>query len=382
MSGTRRKVALVCMVDSIHSARWIEMFSNEAIDFTLLPSTPNRKVHPKIKELIRRREQQISTVRIVPFGGLFSIPLFGLDALFRNSIRGFLLSRMITKNHFDYVHALELNHGGYIMSRSQDFCKPKSVKYIATNWGSDIYWFQQFPRHRKNIEKLMIQADFYSAECNRDLDLATKFGFKGDFLDVFPNAGGLEASQMLKDKPIPSRRKVILVKGYESFVGRASLALKAIETNAHDLNEFHIIVYSANRKTQRNVKRLVDRTGLEISCYGKNRISHSEMLDLFATARAYVGVSLSDGISTSLLEAMVGGAFPIQTNTSCANEWITDGVTGLIVNPDAVEIGEALLFAIQNDSIVDRAAEINLETSKSKLEMSYITEKAVKFYTR
>ncbi len=49
-------------------------------------------------------------------------------------------------------------------------------------------------------------------------------------------------------------------------------------------------------------------------------------------SRANIGFSKSDGISTSLLEAMTMGAFPIETGTACASDWIQDGVSGAIVS--------------------------------------------------
>jgi glycosyltransferase involved in cell wall biosynthesis len=47
-----------------------------------------------------------------------------------------------------------------------------------------------------------------------------------------------------------------------------------------------------------------------------------------------VGHSLSEGISTSMLEAMAMGAIPIQTCTSCADEWIINGEAGFLVEPN------------------------------------------------
>jgi hypothetical protein len=49
------------------------------------------------------------------------------------------------------------------------------------------------------------------------------------------------------------------------------------------------------------------------------------MYENFANSRIYIGASRSDGISTSFLEALVLGAYPIQTNTSCGNEWVEKG---------------------------------------------------------
>jgi glycosyltransferase involved in cell wall biosynthesis len=379
--SSSRKVILVCMVDSIHTARWLSTFSGEKIRFILMPSTPNRSIHPIIRDLIHGNPNQKSTVEIKPFGGKLSIPLWLLDILFRDWIRGAILSRLIKSLKPDYVHALELNHAGYIMSHTHKRDKPNLVKFMATNWGSDIFWFQQFSNHRKRLKKLLTGLDFYSAECHRDLELALKYGFTGKFMEVLPNAGGFEHSQLNRNLTKTSDREIILIKGYQSFVGRAIMALKAVSSISKDLSNYKFVVYSANYKTQRLVKKLKSQNGLEITCYGKKQLSHDEMLSLFETARIYLGVSLSDGISTSLLEAMAGGAFPIQTSTSCGDEWIVNGVSGFLVEANIESISQALLVASTNDELVDAASEINLKLVRNKLDKTFLNDKLIRFYT-
>jgi glycosyltransferase involved in cell wall biosynthesis len=371
----------VCMLDSIHTARWLENFKYQSIDFILMSSTPNRRVHPIIRDLVRGKADQVSKMTIKPFAGVFSIPLWLLDRVFKDQIRGVLLSRLIGSEKPDYVHALELNHAGYIMTYAKNRHVSGSVKFIATNWGSDIFWFQQFYSHRKRISNLLTDLDFYSAECHRDLELATKYGFTGQFMDVLPNAGGLEKDHLYRDLSTTSGRDVIVVKGYQSFVGRAVIALEAISSISSNLSNYKFVVYSANYKTQRLVKKLKSQTGLNITCHGKKQLSHKEMLSLFASARIYLGVSLSDGISTSLLEAMAGGAFPIQTSTSCADEWIVNGVSGFLVNPSVDNICQALLVASTDDDLVDKASEINLRVARERLDSTTINEKLKKFYS-
>jgi len=91
--------------------------------------------------------------------------------------------------------------------------------------------------------------------------------------------------------------------------------------------------------------------------------NHAAILDLFGVARVYLGVSVTDGISTSMLEAMAMGAFPIQSNTACADEWFTDGVGGFLVDQNDVDIIAARLsHALCDDNLVDTAARINRTT--------------------
>jgi glycosyltransferase involved in cell wall biosynthesis len=310
------------MVDSIHAARWAKQFDPKDVEFTLFPSGPNRRVHPIFKEL---------DIPIVPFGGFLSVPLWAADRIFGDQIRGLLLRFAIKRINPDFIHALELQHAGYVTSKA---LKDKKIQttFIATNYGSDIYWFQQFPLHLVKIKEILNRADRYSAECNRDIELAKKYGFSGKVMPVFPNAGGFTDEQLKKTLVHPSQRQVIAIKGYEGWVGRASVAVEALYSLTQELASFKIIFYSCNIRTIKLLQKAKKATGLNIHWHKKGKLSHQQVLDLFASARIYLGLSLSDGISTSLLEAMAMGAFPVQTTTACVDEWITPGETGIAVS--------------------------------------------------
>jgi glycosyltransferase involved in cell wall biosynthesis len=58
-------------------------------------------------------------------------------------------------------------------------------------------------------------------------------------------------------------------------------------------------------------------------------MSHKQVLEIFAKSIIYVGLSESDGIRISMLEAMAMGATPVQTSTACCDEWF--GESGVAV---------------------------------------------------
>jgi glycosyltransferase involved in cell wall biosynthesis len=99
------------------------------------------------------------------------------------------------------------------------------------------------------------------------------------------------------------------------------------------------------------------------------------MLELFERARVHIGISLSDGVPASLLESMVTGAFPIQTNTACCDGWIIDQKSGLLVSPYLDEVVSALAKAISDDQLVDSAMAINHQTAIEKIGKTYVSER-------
>lgn len=243
------------MLDSVHSARWLSNFVDKEIDFFLFPSTPNRNVHKTLSELISNSKDTNAKYFLNKFLAKFSIIIWIAGILTRLTFPAFLLKRIMYRNRISIVHAMELNHAGYLVTKVYELGFPSKVKIISTNWGSDIFWFQQFPNHAKKIKKIMQISDVYSAECNRDLKLAVDFGFNGEFRSVIPNSGGFPKAEITKDNPLTSSRKNLVIKGYESFVGRASIAMWALVEISDLLHDYQIHVYSANSKTIRLAKK-------------------------------------------------------------------------------------------------------------------------------
>ena len=107
------------------------------------------------------------------------------------------------------------------------------------------------------------------------------------------------------------------------------------------------------------------------------------MLRLFAAARCYLGVSVSDAISTSMLEALAMGAFPIQTNTSCCEEWIENGKTGFSIPPDDVDvIADRIRQAVTDDDLVDKAADLNWKMVVDRLDGAVLRKAVIGDYQR
>jgi glycosyltransferase involved in cell wall biosynthesis len=111
----------------------------------------------------------------------------------------------------------------------------------------------------------------------------------------------------------------------------------------------------------------------------REKIPRTVLLEYLSKAKIYVGASRSDGISTSFLEALCLGAYPIQTNTSCANEWINLGFNGSIVNPDVSEILNAL-NTNNDDNDLNQKRIHNLTTAKKYLSYALIKTQALQFY--
>lgn len=292
-----------------------------------------------------------------------------------------VLLRLIRGLQPHLIHSMEFQHCGYNVLRAKELYGQEFPPWLATNWGSDIYYYRNFPDHRSQITRLLKNIDYYSCECRRDVTLAKELGLAGKVMPVLPNAGGfdLEYINPLRRVHTPSARRLIMVKGYQHFAGRALTALDAIERCSLLLKDYCIVVFSASPVIYERIEELRAYLGLDIHVLPYS--NRDKMLRMFARARLYLGVSISDAISISMLEAMALGAFPIQTNTSCCEEWIDDGKSGFVISPNDVnQIADRLRQALTDDNLVDTAAEINWRTVQERLDMRVLKEKAVAFY--
>ena len=113
-----KQVVVVCMIDSVHTARWLENFRDQGINFHLFPSTPNRRVHPQIRELLNISDQNSSRFFLNPLSRWCAIPMWCADIVLGNRVRGYLVSRMVRRIEATHLHAMELNHAGKISVRA------------------------------------------------------------------------------------------------------------------------------------------------------------------------------------------------------------------------------------------------------------------------
>jgi glycosyltransferase involved in cell wall biosynthesis len=111
------------------------------------------------------------------------------------------------------------------------------------------------------------------------------------------------------------------------------------------------------------------------------KVSQEAIMAEFSKSRVYVGCSESDGASTSFLQALVTGAYPIQTNSSCANEWVSLGAKATIVSLDPSELYKAINAAINDDEFVNSAMKANLQVANLHLNQEVIKKEALKFYS-
>jgi hypothetical protein len=380
----RRKVLIIGMLDSIHTFRWLSQFKELSIDFLLFPSKKHKYIHEGLLGLLNSNHEATFSLATLNFGkrlhGYFDFLLFVLGSkILRINSRVFFLNRVIEKSTFSYVHALEIQGAGYLLD---DALKDRSYAFstILTNWGSDIYFYKDKPGHKSRIESALRCADYYSAECARDYLLAREMGFTGIDLPCIPNAGGFLVDSHNNAKKA-SERQNIVAKAYGGEFGRGDLVIKAISDVFERIQDITVFLYSVTDDLLGEVEDLSKRYPGRVSySTRRNPLQQSEMSELFRRSRVYLGASRSDGISTSFLEALNYGCYPIQTDTSCAADWLKLGAIASIVPQESTLITLELIKSLSDDALVDKAQIANQKVSSNYLNYERIQRISSTFY--
>jgi glycosyltransferase involved in cell wall biosynthesis len=77
------------------------------------------------------------------------------------------------------------------------------------------------------------------------------------------------------------------------------------------------------------------------------------------------------------------GSFPIQSCTACADEWVVEGKSGLIVPPEDPEAAAAAIRrALGDDGLVDHAAELNERAAAERLDERVVKPLVVSRYNQ
>jgi glycosyltransferase involved in cell wall biosynthesis len=385
------RILFVAMARSIHTARWIGQLADRGWDLHLFPAD----FEPPNEQLRDITVHDWMTCR-PPRGAHPTLRMRGVwpfragEYFLRQGIRVLnedhrfwpgLLARTIRRVKPDLVHSLEFQHGAYLTLDARARYGGGFPPWAVSNWGSDIYFFGRLRDHAPRIRAVLSACDYYHCECRRDVQLAKEYGFQGTILPVIPCAGGMDldhAAALRAAGPVAARR-VVLVKGYQTWAGRALVALRAIRLCAPLLGDYTVAVYCPSPEVVMAAEILARDTGLAVEIIPPS--SHDEILRRHGQARIYIGLSISDAISTSLLEAMTMGAFPIQSCTACADEWITPGTSGILVPPEDPEaVAEALRRALQDDDLVEQAARINERVIADRLDAETVRRQVVEMY--
>jgi glycosyltransferase involved in cell wall biosynthesis len=360
------KIIFVSM-PSIHAVRWIENL-NGSVHELYWYDVLNRgelETLPSITQFFSQNKRKVSHLKGEYFLSKKFPNIYNYLKKFVEVTPNEALEQIIKKVQPDCIHSFEMQGCSYpIFETMKKFPK---IKWIYSCWGNDLYYYENLNSHRPKLMNVLNRVDFMHADCYRDFDLAKNLGFKGCFLGVIPTGGGYYLDTHSKYKKAINERKIILIKGYQHIFGRALYVVKAMESIYLNYPDFEIVVFGAHQE----IISYVEQKKLPFKVYDRNELSQSELLKLMGKSLLYIGNNISDGMPNTLLEAIVMGAFPIQSNPGNAtSEIIEDGINGFLIQDaeNSKEIQSTVQKALAHKSLIEKAYVFNSNLAIKKLD--------------
>lgn len=364
---------------SIHAIRWINNLKDSDHELFWFDVTCKGKleVTDTVHQFTNWKARKISPLKGEYFLSKKVPFLYEKIRPFLEITENEFLEKIINEIKPDVVHSFEMQSCSYQIRKTMD--KHPDLKWIYSCWGNDLYYYKNFKEHRNAIIQVLKRVNYIHTDCQRDFDIAKSLGFNGKYLGVIPGGTGYKLDELQKFKMPVGQRKIILVKGYEHIFGRGLNIIKALEEITDEIKDYQVVVFAAHSivieyiKLKKNPFNTIDRHGLK----------HDEVLELMGKALAYIGNSISDGMSNTLLEAIVMGAFPIQSNPGNVSEEIIDNnINGLIINnPEStLEIKNLILDALNDKKRLMEAEKINSDIAISRLDFIKNRDKVIAIY--
>lgn len=412
------KILFVGEVGSIHVARWINQLYGSGWDYRIFQSVP---YHAGIRNEYNPAFFYLPYEILIPesFEVKFTLTskpenrisrLFG--KIFKKINMPFLTSRnnnpeiqharflanLIRDWQPDVIHSLGMfcnwRDNGIVVLRARDMLEGGKLPcpWIVSSWGADLDLYPYLgPKEWAEAEAILSSCDNLIIEGERDINLAKKLGFHGEVLAKLPAYGGITwKTQDYCPPGLPSQRRIVLLKGRDNTdhvsaggdpQGRAMTALKAFKICRDVLSFYPIVIVQATPAIEKAAKALVAE-GMDITIHPNSvSLPYNEWLNLLGSARILIAVTASDGLPSTLIEAMSLGVFPIHSGLETVREWLTDGENGFLVpfeDPEAV--AHALRTALEDDAFVDKVAERNLEIIAGNLSDTIVRPKVINLY--
>ena len=198
--------------------------------------------------------------------------------------------------------------------------------------GTDLHVIEN-EKYNHSLRSLCNHSQYLITNCNRDYNLAKSFGFSGKLIGFFQGMGAypIDEMQRFKSRYSVDKRNIIAVKGLFNSFRRADIAIEAIALISDHLIDKKIVFFQTHDSLIPRIEEL--RTNHRLDIEVMPRSSPWEIFKLFGKSIIAIGINESDGIPNAMIEAMIMGAFPIQTNPENAtSEWIINGENGILIN--------------------------------------------------
>jgi glycosyltransferase involved in cell wall biosynthesis len=388
------RILFVGLAEDTHTCSWIDLLENAELNVRLFAGPrglppDNWRVKTYVTALRRTELDPDMRIWLYPKNGVVRRARRNVAQLLgtwnANELESRWLAKAIRRWQPDIIHTLGLDHAGYFYSEVREKYRLYGIgKWVLqTRGGSDLALHHLNPSLSGRIAGNLRACDQLLCDNQQNLRIAREMGVKEDQLSfgTVPGSGGIDVDAMAKAwGGSPSRRRVILLpKVYESPWTKALPVFEALEQSWERIQPCEIHMLSMTPETRMWFWALPER--IRAKCRTEDRIPRPRVLELMLRARVMLAPSLVDGTPNSMFEAMAAGALPVVSPLETIRSVVEHERNVLFArNLHPSEIADALVRAMNDDQLVDRAAAENLELVRRIANRTEIRPRVIGFY--
>jgi glycosyltransferase involved in cell wall biosynthesis len=282
----------------------------------------------------------------------------------------------------DLIHAMRIPYEGMLASQALEAMK-ETVKapLIVSSWGNDFTLHAPSTRFMsQHTRRAMQLTDAFHADCHRDVRLAQEWGLA--FLKptlVVPGNGGIRTDIFFPNSKPVDKPVIINPRGFRPYV-RNDIFFKAIPLVLAKQPNAQFICASMAGESQ--AQEWIRDLNIDHAVELLPSLPHHEMAIAFRRAQIVVSPSIHDGTPNTLIEGMACGCFPLAGDLESIREWITPNENGLLFDSNHPgSIADAIVTAIENKELRNKAASLNQEIIVSRAEYKNNMKRVEEFYT-
>ncbi len=298
------------------------------------------------------------------------------------------LRKIIEEWQPDIIHTLGIfdQQGGEFFHRvTKEYSFHYKGKWVVQlRGGSDLALRHCDPQMKDTIRDILTKCDHIISDNIINIQIAEKLGIpreKFAHISPIPGSGGVDVEWIKsQEKNLPSaRRAIIWQRAYDLPWAKGTSVLEALKICWDRIQPCEVYMLNTSEEITAWIYTLSEEMRMKFIDY--KVVSRVEFIKLLTQSRVMLAPSLVDGIPNSLYEAMAAGAFPIVSPLDTIRTVVTEPQNVLFAhNLYPEEIAAALVRAMNDDELVDQAAEANLQLVKKLADKNFLKNRLIEFY--